>query len=151
MLDFPRPETFAAEGAVQLLFYVRRYCAKLLYELEFHAAEDPTQMRSRYVELLGDAVKIEPSPTDYLSDIDSSYYVTAYLRAWAFSAQMTSFMREEFGSDWFKCREAGLLLTDLWALGQQPTADELLKDVTGAAVELEAVAEHVRAAIPTPA
>ena len=42
---------------------------------------------------------------------------------------MTSFMREEFGSNWFKRREAGHLLTDLWALGQQPTADELLKDV----------------------
>ena len=70
MLDFPRPETFAAEGAVQLLFYVRRYCAKLLYEIEFHAAPDPTQMQSRYVEILGDALKIVPSPTDYLSDID---------------------------------------------------------------------------------
>ena len=45
MLDFPRPETFAAEGAVQLLFFVRRYSAKLLYEIEFHAAEDPTQMQ----------------------------------------------------------------------------------------------------------
>jgi hypothetical protein len=151
MLDFPRPEAFAAEGAVQLLFYVRRYCAKLLYELEFHAAADPTTMRSRYVEILGDALKVEPSDTDYLADIDSSYYVTAYLRAWAFSAQMTTFMREEFGRDWFKKREAGHLLTDLWALGQKPTADELLKDVTGAAVEMEAVAEAVREAIPTPA
>ena len=151
MLDFPRPEAFAAEGAVQLLFYVRRYCAKLLYELEFHAAADPTTMRSRYVEILGDALKVEPSDTDYLADIDSSYYVTAYLRAWAFSAQMTTFMREEFGRDWFKKREAGHLLTDLWALGQKPTADELLKEVTGAAVEMEAVAEAVREAIPTPA
>ncbi len=151
MLDFPRPERFAAEGAVQLLFFVRRYCAKLLYEIEFHAAADPTQMRSRYVEILGDALKVEPSPTDYLSDLDSSYYVTSYLRAWAFSAQMTTFMREEFGSDWFRRREAGSLLKELWELGQQPTADELLKDVTGAAVELEAVAEHVRSSIPTPA
>jgi hypothetical protein len=151
MLDFPRPETFAAEGAVQLLFYVRRYCAKLLYEIEFHTAPDPTQMQSRYVELLGDALKVEPSPTDYLGDIDSSYYVTSYLRAWAFSAQMTTFMREEFGSDWFRRREAGSLLKELWELGQKPNADELLKDVTGAAVELEAVAEHVRSAIPTPA
>jgi hypothetical protein len=150
-LDFPRPETFAAEGAVQLLFYVRRYCAKLLYEIEFHAAADPTQMQSRYVELLGDALKVEPSPTDYLSDLDSSYYVTSYLRAWAFSAQMTTFMREEFGNDWFRRREAGSLLKELWELGQQPNADELLKDVTGAAVEMEAVAEHVRSAIPTPA
>ena len=76
MLSFPRPDVFAAEGAVQLLFYVRRYCAKLLYEIEFHAAPDVTQMRSRYVEILGDALKVEPSPTDYLADIDSGYYVT---------------------------------------------------------------------------
>jgi hypothetical protein len=151
MLSFPRPDVFAAEGAVQLLFYVRRYCAKLLYELEFHAAPDPAAMRSRYVEILGDALKVEPSPTDFLADIDSGYYVTSYLRAWAFSAQMTTFMREEFGSDWFKRREAGSLLRELWSLGQRPTADELLKDVTGAAVELEAVAEQVREAIPTPA
>ena len=114
MLSFPRPDVFAAEGAVQLLFYVRRYCAKLLYEIEFHAAPDVTQMRSRYVEILGDALKVEPSPTDYLADIDSGYYVTSYLRAWAFSAQMTNFMREEFGTDWFKRREAGSLLVELW-------------------------------------
>ncbi len=151
MLDFPKPEVFAAEGAVQLLFYVRRYCAKLLYELEFHAAADVTTMRPRYVELLGDALKVEPSPTDYLADIDASYYVTCYLRAWAFSAQMTTFMREQFGRDWFKRREAGSLLVELWELGQQPTADALLRDVTGAAVELEAVAEAVREAIPAPA
>ena len=37
-LDFPRPAEFAAEGAAHLLFFVRRYCAKLLYELEFHVA-----------------------------------------------------------------------------------------------------------------
>jgi hypothetical protein len=151
MLDFPRPEQFAAEGAVQLLFYVRRYCAKLLYEIEFHAAADPTQMRGRYVELLGDALKIEPSPTDYLADIDTGYYVKSYLRAWAFAAQMTTFLREEFGTDWFRRREAGSLLTELWSLGQKPNADELLKDVTGAPVEMEAIAEQVRAAIPTTA
>jgi hypothetical protein len=151
LLDFPRPETFAAEGAVQKLHFVRRYCAKLLYELEFHAAPDVTQLRPRYVELLGDALKIEPNATDYLADIDPGYYATCYLRAWAFAAQMTTFLREELGRDWFRRREAGSLLTELWALGQKPTADELLQDVTGAAVELEAVAESIRAVIPTPA
>jgi hypothetical protein len=149
MLSFPRPDAFAAEGAVQLLFYVRRYCAKLLYEIEFHAAADPTTMQSRYVELLGDATKIETSPTEYLADIDSSYYVTSYLRAWAFSAQMMSYLREEFGVEWFRKREAGSLLKELWELGQKPNADELLKDVTGSPVEMESIAEHVRAAIPT--
>ncbi|HWG55456.1 MAG TPA: hypothetical protein VNT58_02925 [Gaiellaceae bacterium] len=151
MLDFGKPAEFEAENAVTLLFFVRRYSAKLLYEIEFHAASDPTTMRSRYVELLGDALKVEPSDTDYLADIDSGYYVTSYLRSWAFEAQLQTYLREEFGSDWFRRREAGSLLRELWSLGQKPSADELLRDVTGAAVEMEAVAEKIRTALPTAA
>jgi hypothetical protein len=143
-LDFPRPAEFAAEGSAGLLFFVRRYCAKLLYELEFHAADDPTTMRGRYVELLGDALKIEPSPTDYLGDIDAGFYVSSYLRSWAFESQLRDFLREEFGSDWFARREAGSLLRELWELGQKPTAEELLKDVTGQTLEMASVAERVR-------
>jgi len=143
-LDFPRADEFAAEGAAGLLFFVRRYCAKLLYELEFHAADDPTTMRSRYVELLGDALKVEPSPTDYLGDIDSSFYVSSYLRSWAFESQLRDFLREEFGSDWFAQREAGSLLRELWELGQRPTAEELLKDVTGQTLEMAAVGSRIR-------
>jgi len=151
MLDFARPREFAEESAAHLLFYVRRYAAKLLYEIEFHQAADPTSMRSRYVELLGEALKVEPSDTDYLADIDSGYYVTSYLRSWAFEAQLSTFLREEFGTDWFRRREAGSLLRELWSLGQKPTADELLKDVTGAPIELEAVADKLRAALPATA
>ena len=143
-LDFPRPDEFAREGAVGLLYFVRRYAAKLLYELEFHAAADPTTMRDRYVELLGDALRIRPSPTDYLSDIDVGFYVTSYLRSWAFEAQLRDFLREEFGNAWFARREAGSLLRELWSLGQKPTAEELLKDVTGATLELRSVADRVR-------
>jgi hypothetical protein len=151
MLDFGRPQEFEAEHAVNLLFFVRRYSAKLLYELEFHAAADPAALRGRYVELLGDAIKVEPSDTDYLADIDAGYYVTSYLRSWAFEAQLSAFLREEFGSDWFRRREAGSLLRELWSLGQKPTADELLRDVTGASLELEAVADAIRSALPAAA
>jgi hypothetical protein len=151
MLDFGRPQEFAEENAVNLLFFVRRYSAKLLYEIEFHAAAAPTTMRARYVELLSDALKVEPSDTDYLADIDNGYYVTSYLRSWAFEAQLSAFLREEFGSDWFRRREAGSLLRELWSLGQRPTADELLRDVTGSAVELESVADAIRAALPASA
>jgi hypothetical protein len=143
-LDFPRPHEFAREGAVALLLMVRRYSAKLLYELEFHAADEPTTMKDRYVELLGEALKIEPSPTDYLGDIDEGFYVSAYLRSWAFEAQLRDFLREEFGSAWFARREAGSLLRELWSLGQRPTAEELLKDVTGATLEMDAVGDRVR-------
>jgi len=149
-LDFPDPQGFAGEGAVQLLWLVRRYSAKLLYELEFFAADDPLALEPRYVELLTDALKIEPGAADYLGDIDAGFYVTSYLRSWAFEAQLRSFLRERWGTTWFTRREAGSLLRELWELGQKPTADELLKDVTGAPIELEAVADKIRETLPAP-
>ncbi len=149
-LDFPRPHEFAAEGATGLLYFVRRYCAKILYELEFHAAADPTTMRGRYVEILGEALKIAPSPTEYLADIDAGFYVSSYLRSWAFEAQLRDFLREELGTTWFARREAGDLLRELWSLGQRPTAEELLKDVTGQTLELVSVADRIREHIRSP-
>jgi hypothetical protein len=142
-LDVGRPDEFAREGATGLLYFVRRYCAKLLYEMEFHATDDVTSMRPRYVELLADALKIEPSETDYLADIDSGFYVTEYLRSWAFEAQLRAYLRERYGSEWFAKREAGSLLRELWSEGQRINADELLKDVTGAELEMAAVADRV--------
>jgi hypothetical protein len=143
-LDVPRPHEFAQEGAVGQLWFVRRYCAKLLYELELHAADEPVGLEDRYVEILSDALKIAPSATDYLSDVDAGFYVSAYLRSWAFEAQLRSFLREEYGNAWFARREAGSLLQELWSLGQQPTAEELLADVTGATLEMETIAERIR-------
>jgi len=146
-LDFPRPYEFAAEGAVQLLWLVRRYCAKLLYELEFHTAEDLTALQPRYVELLADATKVEPAASDYLNDIDEGFYATEYLRAWAFEAQLRAYLRERFGNAWFSRREAGSRLRELWAEGQKPTADELLYEVSGQRLELAAVGDRVREAL----
>ena len=146
-LDFPRPREFSAEGATQLLWVLRRYCAKLIYELEFHTEPDVTAMRRRYVELLGDALKVEPSDTDYLADIDDGFYASQYLRAWAFEAQLRAYLREKFGNAWFTRKDAGSLLRELWSEGQKPTADELLRDVTGATLELEAAADRVREAL----
>jgi hypothetical protein len=144
-LDFPRPRDYAADFAAINLFFARRYSAKLLYELELHAADDLTVMQPRYVELLGDAVKVEPAAADYLGDVDAGFYCTCYVRSWAFEAQLRDFLREEFGEEWFARREAGSLLRELWELGQRPTADELLRDVTGAGVELTALEERIRA------
>ncbi len=146
-LDFPRPHEFAAEGATQLLWLLRRYCAKLLYEVEFHAAPDVTAMRPRYVELLSGALKVAPSDTDYLADIDEGFYASQYLRAWAFEAQLRAYLREKFGNAWFTRKDAGSLIRELWAEGQKPTADEILQEVTGATLELEAVADRVREAL----
>jgi hypothetical protein len=143
-LDVPRVEDLAREGAASLLFFVRRYSAKLLYEIEFFQAADPATMRSRYAEILSDALKIPVHAESYLDDIDGSFYVIGYLRSWAFEAQLRDYLRAEFGNEWFARREAGDLLRELWSVGQEPTADALLKDVTGAKLEMASVADRIR-------
>jgi hypothetical protein len=143
-LDVPRPAEFVAESATGLLYLVRRYCAKVLYELELHETPELEPLRPRYVEILADALKIEPSPTDYLADVDAGFYSTEYVRAWAFEAQLKRFFRERFGNAWFTRRDAGSLVRELWSEGQRPTADEILEELTSAEIELEAVTEYAR-------
>ena len=146
-LDVSRPRALAAEGGVLNLFFTRRYAAKLLYELEFYRSADPTEMRGRYVELLGDALKIEPSAANYLADIDPGFYVTEYLRSWAFEAQLRDHLRTEFGNAWFTRREAGDLLRELWSEGQARRADDMLEALTGARIEMAALDERIREAL----
>jgi hypothetical protein len=143
-LDVPNVHAIANAGAVTSLYFVRRYSAKLLYEIEFFQATDPQLMRPRYAELLTEALKIPANPESYLDDIDGSFYVTGYLRSWALEAQLRDFLRSELGNDWFARREAGDLLRELWSLGQGPTADELLADATGQRLEMGAVADRIR-------
>jgi hypothetical protein len=143
-LDVPRIDELAKDGAVSLLYFVRRYSAKLLYEIELFQVEDPTTMRSRYAEILSDALKMPMHPESYLDDVDGSFYVIGYLRSWAFEAQLRDFLRSEFGNEWFARREAGDLLRELWSVGQEPTAEELLKDVTGARLEMASVGDRNR-------
>jgi hypothetical protein len=143
-LDVPKVSAIANAGAVTSLYFLRRYSAKLLYEIEFFQAADPLTMRPRYAELLTEALKIPANPESFLDDIDGSFYVTGYLRSWALEAQLRDFLRSEFGNDWFARRDAGDLLRELWSLGQGPTAEALLADATGARLEMASVAERIR-------
>ena len=142
-LDFGRPGDFATEATTAHLYLARRYAAKLLYELELHDGGELADMRARYVERMREATKIEFARADFLADVDAGFYASSYLRAWAFEARLRTFLRDEYGNAWFARREAGSLLKELWSEGQRLTADELLDEVTGAEIELDAVAERI--------
>ncbi len=143
-LDVPGAAKIANAGAASELYFLRRYSAKLLYEIEFFQAADAETMRPRYAELLTEALKLPANPESYLDDIDGSFYVTGYLRSWAVEAQMRDHFRTEFGNDWFARRDAGDRLRELWSVGQGPTAEELLYDATGQRLEMASVAERIR-------
>jgi hypothetical protein len=127
-------------AALAKLYLVRRYAAKLEYEVELHSGAPLEQLPGRYTEALDGALGIPHSPTDYLEDVDGGFYCTKYLRAWAFEAQLADHLRSRFGTRWFADPAAGGLVRELWSLGQSLPADELCSQVTGQGIEFGVLA-----------
>jgi hypothetical protein len=107
-----------------LLYMLRRYCAKLDYELVLHDAAD-VDRAAAYTEKLSRATLVAYDPADYLVDVDPAYYCARYLRAWFFEAALAAHLTEQFGPKWFATREAGEFLRSLWSEGQRLRLDEL--------------------------
>ena len=124
--------------------FLRRYGAKLSYELELHGAGRALdEMPALYSRLLGEAVGVDWPAETYLADVDAGYYAANYLRAWAFETHLRGVLVERFGPEWFLSREAGDLLRMLWREGQRKDADELLARVTGARLDFGVMSKEV--------
>jgi hypothetical protein len=127
----------AAHGRATKLFFLRRYAAKIGYELELHGAgADLGSMPSRYAELLGEATRVAWPATTWLEDLDSGFYVACYLRAWALEAKWRAALAERFGEAWFTESAAGEWLVGLWRRGQRFRADELAAETIGVRLDL---------------
>jgi hypothetical protein len=114
------------------LLYLRRYSAKIAYEVELHGPDaDLEAMPERYASLLGERVGVEWPRETWLSDVDGGFYVACYLRAWALEVDWRSALRVRYGERWFASGEAGAWLRDLWARGQRLDAERLLAEVAG--------------------
>jgi hypothetical protein len=146
-LDMPRSEDFVRFSAFIKLLALRRYAGKLAYELELQAGAALESLPERYAELQTAAVAVPFPASDYLEDVDGGFYCTCYLRAWAFEAQLSAWLRERWGGAWFKRREAGMLLREVWELGQSLDADQLLREITGERIDFSVLEAEARAAL----
>jgi hypothetical protein len=100
--------------------------------MELHGADGSLdRFPDRYSALLGDALQIEWSSETFLADVDPGFYCSCYLRAWALETHLRSYLRSEFGREWFASADAGRLLAELWQEGQRRSPDELLDALTG--------------------
>jgi hypothetical protein len=135
-------EAIAGYARAYRLVYLRRYCAKLTYELELHggggggSAGAPLGSRwdalaDRYSALLSAALQITWPSQTFLADVDPGFYCACYLRAWALETHLRRHLRERFGPEWFDSRAAGDALRELWREGQRLTPEELLDGLAG--------------------
>jgi oligoendopeptidase F len=109
------------------LHYLRRYCAKLIYEVEAYADRaDWNDLPDLYVDTLTAATNFQYRSADAFIDFDPRYYSTRYLRAWQLQALLNESLVERFDIDWFRNPSAGpWMIRELWGEGQRETAEEL--------------------------
>jgi hypothetical protein len=124
------------------LLMLRRYSAKLAYELELHGVAPALgEMPARYAALLTDAVGVPWPRASWLADVDEGFYAACYLRAWALETRWRAALRERFGERWFGSPSAGEWLRGLWSRGQRLDAGELLAEAAGGELDFAALAQ----------
>ncbi|HYE77150.1 MAG TPA: hypothetical protein VEI97_04105, partial [bacterium] len=111
------------------LWMLRRYGAKLNYEVALHQGPSLELAEPLYVRNLEDALLVRHEPTNALIDLDSDLYCADYLRAWIWEVQLRRHLEAQFGAEWFADPRAGRALVELWRLGERHAADELARMV----------------------
>jgi hypothetical protein len=140
-----------AEAAIEharaaRLIMLRRYSAKIVYEVELHGPDaDLNAMPERYSTLLGDRIGVPWPRETWVSDVDPSFYVACYLRAWALEVDWREGLVERFGEAWFEEAEAGTWLRGLWGRGQRLDADRLLAETTDGSLDFGRLAVELTA------
>jgi hypothetical protein len=130
------------------LVFLRRYSAKIAYEVELHGPDAELEaMPARYADLLGERIGVDWPRETWLADVDPGFYVACYLRAWALEVEWRAELTERFGGAWFSTREAGDWLHAIWAQGQRLEAEELLAETTGRSLDFMRLASELTAAV----
>jgi len=114
------------------LHYLRRYCAKLIYEVQaYGGTADWNDLPDLYVETLTAATNFQYRAADAFVDFDPRYYSTRYLRAWQLQAQLNEALVSRFDLDWYRNPSAGpWIIEQLWAEGQRESAEEIASRVS---------------------
>jgi hypothetical protein len=128
-------------AALEELHYLRRYCAKLLYEVELYGNRVSWDaLPDLYVETLSSATTFRYRRADAFIDVDSRFYAARYLRAWQLGAVLADALVERFDEDWYRNPGAGPWISgELFAEGQRELATELAERVAGRGLGFDAV------------
>ncbi|HEX4945995.1 MAG TPA: hypothetical protein VFZ34_05005 [Blastocatellia bacterium] len=142
MLSYQESNEFRHLLAVQRLLLLRRYAARLNYEIEFHSGQLTNRAGARYREWLTDVVRVQYDETEHLRDIESGFVVANTLRAAAFEAQLREQLKTKFGSRWWTSRKAGDYLIDLWNTGGRYKAEVMAKMIDLGELSFDWLAEE---------
>ena len=128
------------------LYMMRRYAAKVTYELELHGGslDRLQEMPSHYASWLTRHLGFRFREEAYLDDLDPGFYSSQYVRAWMLEAQLVARWRERHGERWWRPGAAGDELRALWSLGQALPAHLLTAELGMPGLGIDALELRIR-------
>jgi hypothetical protein len=128
-----RVDEFLRVAGFQELHFMRRYCAKFIYESRLYGGDVPwNDLPALFVDTLTGATNFRYSPTEAFVDVDYGFYSARYLRAWQLQAVLDETLTQRFDEDWWRNPRAGpWIVSDLFGEGQRELAHELAQRVSG--------------------
>ena len=124
---------FMRSAGFEELHFLRRYCAKLLYEVQLYGGGTPWRsIPDLYVETLTRATTFRYRSADAFVDVDPRFYAARYLRAWQLQALLSETLVDRYDEDWFRNPRAGpWMMQALFGEGQRELAGEQAQRVSG--------------------
>ncbi len=132
----------AFQLAVSELYLVRRYAAKLIYELELHRS-DLRGLGPSYAQRLTAATGFRYPEADHLLDVDPAFYAARYLRAWQLEASVAGALAARYDEDWYRNPRAGETVQGLMRRGQALPAHRLTAEFADATLGFDRVAARL--------
>jgi hypothetical protein len=133
--DLGKPDVpaFLRSAGFEELHFLRRYCGKLIYEMELYGGGVGWgALPELYVETLWRATGFRYQRADAFVDVDPGFYSARYLRAWQLQALLDETLTERFNADWWRNPRAGpWIVGELFGQGQRELADEQARRVSG--------------------
>ncbi len=142
-----RVAEFLRAAGFEELHFLRRYCAKFLYERALYSGEVPwEQLPDLYVSLLSNATGFEYDAADAFVDVDPRFYSARYLRAWQLQSVLNEQLTARFDIDWFRNPGTGpWLVSELFSHGQRDTAEEISARVGGGSLSFKPLVRKIEA------
>jgi hypothetical protein len=138
---------FTRELMLMKLLTIRRYAAKLVYEIELHTTGRIYDAGRIYSDALTDMTRFRTGETEYLWDLDDGFYSADYLRAWAFEVSLREYLKGRFGKRWWSSRKAGSFLKEIWEMGDRYTADQMAQQLGIGPITFEPLADEMNRAL----
>ncbi len=126
------------------LYQVRSQIGRLSYETRLYSEGGLEEAAGAYAEIMRRCTGIAHEPESCLEEAGSAMGAAAYLRGWMASAMLAEHLRSRFGREWFRRKQAGAFLKELWETGGLYRVEELCREIGLGDIDVQVLLDELR-------